>query len=472
VSSCRFVYNYAMAYRHFGDTRHLDYARHGLRFLRDAHWDDALQGYDWELEWRDGRKQATLDATRHCYGLAFVLLAAAHATWRHRRSARADRIDLRARRAPLLGRRRRPLRRRRDAELARIVVPRPEREHAHDRSAARRVRGDRPSHVSGSRGKVASHITQRQAALSGGLVWEHFHADWSVDWDYNKEDSSNIFRPWGFQPGHQTEWAKLLLILERHRPLDWLVPRATELFDAALAHAWDADHGGLCYGFGPDFTICDHNKYFWVQAETFAAAAMLGAHRQRAFLGLVRRDLALLGALRRSPLRRVVPHPHLRQPQVQRREEPGRQDRLSHDGRVLRRARDPGARGAQRDDAMSGGTFPAFVSAGDILTDMVRAGDAQWTSVPGGAGWNVARAVARLGLPSALAGAIGEDCFSDVLARARPPASTCGSCSACRVRRCSRSCTRRARPHTSSSATRARTSRSIPRGCRRAGPST
>lgn len=66
---------------------------------------------------------------------------------------------------------------------------------------------------------------------------------------------------------------------------------------------------------------------------------------------------------------------------------------------------------------MSGGTFPAFVSAGDILTDMVRAGDAQWTSVPGGAGWNVARAVARLGVPSALAGSIGEDCFSDVLWR-------------------------------------------------------
>lgn len=80
VSSCRFVFNYAMAYRHFGDPRHLDYARHGLHFLRDAHWDDTLQGYDWELDWRDGAKRATLDGTRHCYGLAFVLLAAAHAT--------------------------------------------------------------------------------------------------------------------------------------------------------------------------------------------------------------------------------------------------------------------------------------------------------------------------------------------------------------------------------------------------------
>jgi len=36
VSSCRYVFNYAMAYRQFGDPQHLDYARHGLKFLRDA----------------------------------------------------------------------------------------------------------------------------------------------------------------------------------------------------------------------------------------------------------------------------------------------------------------------------------------------------------------------------------------------------------------------------------------------------
>ncbi|MBN3821161.1 carbohydrate kinase, partial [Paraburkholderia sp. Se-20369] len=47
---------------------------------------------------------------------------------------------------------------------------------------------------------------------------------------------------------------------------------------------------------------------------------------------------------------------------------------------------------------MNDGAFPAFVSAGDILTDMVRTDDAHWASVPGGAGWNVARAVARLGV--------------------------------------------------------------------------
>lgn len=62
--------------------------------------------------------------------------------------------------------------------------------------------------------------------------------------------------------------------------------------------------------------------------------------------------------------------------------------------------------------------FPQFVSAGDILTDLVRTDGAQWVAHPGGAGWNVARAVARLGLPTAFAGSIGKDCFSDELWRA------------------------------------------------------
>jgi fructokinase len=59
--------------------------------------------------------------------------------------------------------------------------------------------------------------------------------------------------------------------------------------------------------------------------------------------------------------------------------------------------------------------YPDFVSAGDILTDLVRTGPASWLSVPGGAGWNVARAVARLGLPTACAGSLGVDNFSDDL---------------------------------------------------------
>jgi fructokinase len=61
--------------------------------------------------------------------------------------------------------------------------------------------------------------------------------------------------------------------------------------------------------------------------------------------------------------------------------------------------------------------FPQFVSAGDILTDLIRMAGADWLARPGGAGWNVARAVAALGVPSACAASLGTDCFSDELWR-------------------------------------------------------
>jgi mannose/cellobiose epimerase-like protein (N-acyl-D-glucosamine 2-epimerase family) len=127
---------------------------------------------------------------------------------------------------------------------------------------------------------LAQNIVNRQSALANGMMWEHYKADWSVDWDYNKNDKTNIFRPWGYQPGHLTEWAKLLLIMERSsaslaQPSDWLVPRARALFDAALEKAWDHTHQGIHYGFGLQGEICDGDKYFWVQAESLAAAALL-----------------------------------------------------------------------------------------------------------------------------------------------------------------------------------------------------
>ncbi len=276
VSSCRFVFNYAMAYRQFAEPRYLDYTRHGLRFLREAHWNARQGGYDWEIAWQDGAKCATLDGTHHCYGLAFVLLAAAHAAMAGVAEAKpliAETFELMEHRfwdpaAGLYA----------DEATPSWVISsyRGQNTNMHATEALLAAY-EATGHVTylDRAEKLAEHITRRQTALSQQLIWEHYHADWSINWHYNQEDSSNIFRPWGFQTGHQTEWAKLLLILERHRPLDWLLPRAIELFDAALTYAWDADHGGLYYGFGPDLTICDHDKYFWVQAETFAAAALL-----------------------------------------------------------------------------------------------------------------------------------------------------------------------------------------------------
>src|SRR5262245_20676168 len=75
VSSTRFVFNYAMAAREFGDDaalreQYLAAARHGLRYLREMHRNPVTGGYAWTL--RDGEVE---DETYHCYGVAFVLLA-------------------------------------------------------------------------------------------------------------------------------------------------------------------------------------------------------------------------------------------------------------------------------------------------------------------------------------------------------------------------------------------------------------
>ena len=276
VSSTRFVFNYAMAYRRFGDAAYLRAVEHGTAFLRERHRNTSTGGYAWLL---DGDR--VTDATNHCYGLAFVLLAYAHAAMAGVEPARAwigETFDLMEHKfwSPASGLYA-------DEAGADWSVVSPYRGqnanmHACEAMLAAFDATGQPRYLERA-AELARNITVRQAALANGLIWEHYRADWSVDWDYNRHDQTNIFRPWGYQPGHLAEWAKLLLILERHANRliapQWLAPRAVELFDAAMKHAWDDEHGGIVYGFAPGGDICDGDKYFWVQAESLAAAALL-----------------------------------------------------------------------------------------------------------------------------------------------------------------------------------------------------
>jgi len=281
VSSTRFVFNHAMAYRRFGRPEHQDAVHHGLRFLHTAHA-QPQGGYAWQIDWHEGTATVQ-DGTNHCYGLAFVLLAHAHALMAGVSEAATG------------------------LEATRRLMEERFWEPAHGLYA------DEASpewHLSDYRGQntnmhaceamlaafdatkdaqyldraltLAESVTGRLAALSGGLIWEHYKTDtngWQIDPDYSRDDKTNIFRPWGYQTGHLTEWAKLLLQLEAHLPADkrpaWIVPRARHFFDTAVLRGWDRTHGGLAYGFAPDGSVCDGDKYFWVQAESFAAAALL-----------------------------------------------------------------------------------------------------------------------------------------------------------------------------------------------------
>ncbi|KQV33428.1 carbohydrate kinase [Massilia sp. Root335] len=62
--------------------------------------------------------------------------------------------------------------------------------------------------------------------------------------------------------------------------------------------------------------------------------------------------------------------------------------------------------------------LPRFVAAGEALTDLLATGPGTWTSQTGGSTWNVARVAARLGIPSAFAGAVSRDVFGAELAAA------------------------------------------------------
>lgn len=271
VSSCRMVFNFCEADRLFGEPGFRNLWQHGLEFIRAVHWQEDRGGYVWSFN------GDSIDETNHCYGLAFVMLTHAaclargdeqskddlYRTWTilEGRFWLAD-VGLYADEI--------------SADWQQVSTYRGQNANMHMCEALMAAfDATNDTQFLDRAYLLARKIAVEQSALSDGLVWEHFKQDLSLDMEYNRADPRNLYRPWGFQPGHQTEWSKLLLLLYKRRPEAWMLQRAQELFDRALKIAWDDVHGGIFYGFDPDENICDLDKYFWVQAESFAAAALL-----------------------------------------------------------------------------------------------------------------------------------------------------------------------------------------------------
>jgi mannose/cellobiose epimerase-like protein (N-acyl-D-glucosamine 2-epimerase family) len=258
--------------KYFNDPEYKKRVEHGVNYLRSRHLNSTTGGYVWQL-----KNDVILDDTNHCYGLAFVLLGYSSAVKAGMVDAKNyiyETFDLMEKRFwledhGLYG----------DEFSADWTTQSPYRgQNANMHSCEAMIAAYEATNddIFLKRARLIAHnICVRQAGLCGGLIWEHYNKNWQVDWHYNKTDPKNLFRPWGFQPGHLTEWAKLLLMLNRYFKEEWMVKRATDLFDAAMKTAWDEENGGINYGFAPDGKICDGDKYFWVQAETIAAAAHL-----------------------------------------------------------------------------------------------------------------------------------------------------------------------------------------------------
>ena len=273
VSSTRMIFNYCRAYQHRPENdSSLAKAEYGLEYLSQVHWDPTRRGYHWILE-----DNNPVDSANHCYGLAFVMLAQASCVevgiqgagqclyhtwelmnekfWQASTQIYADEAT---------------------PDWNQLSSYRGQNANMHCCEAllaAYQATGDEQFLERAY--TLARTVAVTLADKADGLIWEHYTEALDIDWDYNRDDPKNLYRPWGFQPGHQTEWSKLLLTLYRFRPEPWMLERARNLFDRALELCWDSEHGGILYGHAPDGSICDDDKYFWVQAESFAAAALL-----------------------------------------------------------------------------------------------------------------------------------------------------------------------------------------------------
>ncbi len=271
VSSSRIVVNYALASKILKKAEYLAIAQHGLNYVEQVHWQNDKQCYAWTL-----RNHQPEDMTQQAYGYAFVLLAYAAARkagiiesddklvgiyylleerfWLEEHGLYADEISADGLLSDYRGQ---------NANM-----------HLCEAMLSAYEASQQPLFLQRAK-TIAYNIAIRQADKTDGLVWEHYTTGFVPDWSYNKNDPKNLYRPWGFQSGHQTEWSKLLLTLNKYSPDQILVDRAKLLFDRAYNKAWDNQYGGLIYGFSPEGEWCDDDKYFWVQAESFAAAAML-----------------------------------------------------------------------------------------------------------------------------------------------------------------------------------------------------
>lgn len=272
VGTCRFIIVLSTASITLDRPELKDDIRHGLKFLREHHR-QSNGGYAWLLDGTD-----FTDAENRAYGHAFVILAYVAAV-KAGISEALEHID----------------------ETFQVMEERFwEPEHqlysdlvSADWSVTDPYRGQNANMHSCEamigayeatndskyldRAKVlARRLCVDLAAEHGGTVWEHYDEDWNVSWDHNIDDKKNMFQPYGYQVGHWSEWAKLLLILEEYSPEDWMLGSAELLLKTALDKGWDDNGGGLVYSLGRDHEKIDFDRYYWVLTESFAAAAMLG----------------------------------------------------------------------------------------------------------------------------------------------------------------------------------------------------
>ena len=215
VGTCRFIYIYSLASLVLEEPEYRDCAAHGLRFLTDVHR-QSDGGFAWVLQGREVE-----DGARHCYGHAFVMLAAAGAA-----KAGLDAGKVLAEEVYNL------LEERFWEPGAQLYVDLIE---EGDWNAIDSYRGQNANMHMCEAMLCAHEATGEERYLDRASCWQRASAStWPpvpMVWcgstttptgltigSATRTTPKNLFKPYGYLPGHFTEWSKLLLILERLSP--------------------------------------------------------------------------------------------------------------------------------------------------------------------------------------------------------------------------------------------------------------
>lgn len=274
VATCRFIHNFSLGKYIDGPDWCESAAEHGIRFLLNHFRDEDTGGFYWVLQGSDVE-----DSTFSCYGHVFVLLALSTARKAGIKGVEEgmnsvydfideyfweDEYGLCLSKVTEAGK-----------ELSSYRGQNANMHMCEAFISAYEITKD--EEFLNRAYSIADSIAKKFPEEGDGLIWEHYTSDWEFDWEYNKDQPDDLFRPWGYQPGHLLEWAKLLMVLERYFEEGWLREKAEHFFRAAVENGWDSEMGGgFIYNFDREGEPIVLDKYFWELTEGFGAAALLG----------------------------------------------------------------------------------------------------------------------------------------------------------------------------------------------------
>ncbi len=270
VPTARLIYNFCQGHLLEGPEWCAEAARSGLDFLLKHFWDDEYGGWYWQVD-RKGKPREDHKAT---YGHAFAILALSEF---NRAFADAQALQMAKKTFDVLE------------------------EHVYDgehggyRSSLRRdwtkpedMRSQNPQMHLVEALLALYEVSRDEKYLSRaaelcqlmndklfdhehGCLPEFFHDDWS---DFPEHQGDPV------EPGHQMEWAWLLLRVYAYGQEPVFFERAEQMVAFAWEHGWDEEFGGFYTTLSRTGEVKNSRKSFWQQCEGVMAPLWLWGHTQ------------------------------------------------------------------------------------------------------------------------------------------------------------------------------------------------